>query len=70
MGRLYVASVLTAIASPQPAEPAEVELKPIVPGVWAAWAKGWDAQQPAPAASTEAKPTSPVTGLQSAGSKA
>ena len=39
MGRMYVASVLTAISGKQPAKVADVELKPIAPGVWAAWAR-------------------------------
>ena len=62
MGRLYVASILTAIvAKPARAETADVELAPIVPGAWAAWARNWDAETTNRAAnptSVEAQPAS------------
>ncbi len=46
MGRMYVASVLLAITGKrQPAKVEDVELEPIPPGAWAAWAKGPDAAQ-------------------------
>lgn len=41
MGRMYVAGVLLSITGrSEPANVAEVELEPIIPGAWAAWAKG------------------------------
>jgi hypothetical protein len=60
MGRMYVASVLLAIAGKsQPANVTEVELEPIVPGVWAAWARCGDAA-PAVTASQPTTATSSV----------
>jgi len=45
MGRLFVASILTTIAAkPASAKTADVELAPIVPGAWAAWARNWDGE--------------------------
>jgi hypothetical protein len=69
MGRLYVASVLIAITGKtQTSKPVEAELAPIIPGAWAAWAKGWDSSAASDTAPTAVK--APVTSLQPAGSKA
>lgn len=46
MGPTYVASVLLTMTSKrETAKVAEVELEPIIPGAWAAWAKRQDAAQ-------------------------
>jgi hypothetical protein len=72
MGRLYVASVLISISGkPQPARTPAVDLEPIVPGAWAAWARSWDAQSASSTAVPKAAPASPTTPtLRPAGSKA
>jgi hypothetical protein len=63
MGRLYVASVLSAISRRQPATVADVELKPITPGAWAAWARV-DSQLPVPAAEPQIAPVPVATTLK------
>jgi len=69
MGRLYVASVLFSNTSkPEPAKTADVELAPIVPGAWAAWARNWD-EQPSTDGTAPAVPTPGAT-LRPAASKA
>ena len=69
MGRMYVASVLTAITGKQPAKIADVELKPIAPGAWAAWATARDPRAVPTAEPVEAPATS-TTILRPAGSEA
>ena len=70
MGRLYVASVLISNNTNKatPAKTADVELAPIVPGAWAAWARNWD-EQPSSDGTALAVPT-PSTTLRPAASKA
>ena len=66
MGRLYIASVLIAISGKgQSAKPVEVELEPIVPGAWAAWAKSAPPEAAAPAPKLRK-----ATTMQPAGNKA
>jgi hypothetical protein len=72
MGRMYVASVLLGITDKsQPAKVAEVELEPIVPGAWAAWAKGLDADSQTVGTVAPTTASSPVaTKLAPTGSRA
>ena len=70
MGRMYVASVLISNSStPKPAKTADVELAPIVPGAWAAWARNRDEQPSREATAPSAAPTTGTT-LRPAASKA
>ncbi len=71
MGRMYVASVLLAITGKsEPAKVAEVELEPIVPGAWAAWAKAPDAAQAVRASEATTTLPSVATTVARSGSNA
>jgi len=71
MGRMYVSGVLLSIsAKSQPDKVADVELKPIVPGAWAAWAKRSEAEPTRQAAQTAVAPSPAIATLKPSGSKA
>jgi hypothetical protein len=71
MGRMYVASILIAISGiDQTPKVADVELKPITPGAWAAWAKNNEAEPMPMTAGPKIAPSPAATPLQRAGSQA
>jgi len=67
MGRLYIAQVLMSLPSTKRAGVPEVELKPMTPDAWAAWARDWDERQVLHAAEDGAPAASPLpSGLRPA----
>lgn len=57
MGRLFVAGVLLQIIRKPAEEVAEVELEPIEPGAWAAWAQAFRVEQAADTTTTSVPTT-------------
>ncbi len=70
MGRHYVASVLISITGSEPVKVADVELKPITPGAWAAWAKEDEPMAAATAVKPAEAPVVVAAALRATGAEA
>jgi hypothetical protein len=65
-GSVYVGRILMGMGAKSAGKVPEVELKPIVPGAWAAWAKTSDTQTAGGATQKATSTATPAKGTLSA----